>query len=81
VNLLQRIKYEAIKLGVQLYVRRKLGNQAMASPLVQQLIAFATSLFSTGDATFGPIAESTTVDIAGNKYQITGTESVEVKKV
>lgn len=85
MNLLQRIKYEAIKLAVEAYLQRKLGKQAMANPITTQVIAFITQFVSTGDATLGPInlTESQTVKIGNENIQITETESltVEAKKV
>lgn len=79
MNLLERIKYEAIKLLITQKLKAK--GIPVASPLVQQIIGFITSVLTTGDGTLGPIGVSENIDIAGQKYTVTESATIEMKKV
>ena len=82
MNVFERIKYEAIKVAVEIWLRKK-GIPMNA--ITTQFVAFITQFFATGDATFGPIdlSESQTIKIGNENIQLTEKEtlSVEVKKV
>jgi hypothetical protein len=79
VNILDRIKYEAIKLIV-IAKLRKYGIP-MASPVIQTLIAGITQLLATGDSGLMSLpGVSETFDIGGTKYTATESLSVEIKK-
>jgi len=78
VNVFERLKYELIKAVIIRKLKAK--GIPVASPLVQQVIAFVTSVLSTGDGVLGPVSVSESVDIAGQHYTITESATVEMKK-
>jgi hypothetical protein len=76
VNIFQRAEGVLIHEWLELYFQRKLGSKPMASPLVQELIGFVTSVLSTGSGTM--TLPGVTENIAG--YNITETVTVTATK-
>jgi hypothetical protein len=75
-SIFQRAEGAIIHAWLELYLQKRLGKQAMASPIVQELIGFVTSLLSTGSATM--TLPGVTEDVAG--YAVTETVTVSAKK-
>jgi hypothetical protein len=75
VNILQRIKAAFIKAELEHYLRKR-GINPMASPIVESVIAFVTSVLSTGSGTL--TLPTVTEDVAG--YAVTEALTITATK-